>query len=775
MAYNYYNFKDAKVTIAHTLMAKGWEVFGYSPDQSDSMTDYFCPAHWAGIASKNGYVLLVDVSSLHDSGRRVTKRSFNGTTKDVQSKITKLQNMTTDKGASQQEEESAKAAIEKLLEKQNEGWTEEVVAVYPEFKNVNPSTSKWHIEKDGVLVDKGTGIGKFSELPHMWDGANNKWAKGSETWGNGTKKEISEETQKVINSFNKFISRIEKIVNTIAVTDGSEVGSADVETMQKVTEKVTKTVTRPVQVEKRNIEVGDYLTFTRHCGFWLVTDVYTVNGKTRINYENVGSGKRGYQQLKNCTRYYDLEERMLKAVEEGKTVIHQMSTFDEVTEVEKWVKVGKAPKTQKVDTKEEAATGETTESSNGVTMTINEELNGIELKFSKPLTEKGLSALYANGFKWSRRGGKWWAKNTPERLVFAETLVKPFGAISGEVDTQATQEAVAPETVTEVDTDNQNDNVIYYKFNHTEATAEPKKEDDTLNMNDTYIENNDNDKIDFDTLDDIFSKFDKVEITAYQKISSEDLEFCQEQESIYKKTIVAYNTLDEHLQAIVPEVLAHGKKFGSASGYSQRTSFDDGFSSHDLKYNLKKIKDKFISMTCEYFSEKYNVSIDEAKLQQKYDTRVTYENIVEEIILQLDGHSFTEKAASEIKEKARNTLYGDNKITIRNNKLILDGYYVRHDSIWKEYRLTEKKDFILNALSHFDNGSVKINIEFSDRYCGYENEKKASNYDRYETQSLDKIKSIKFLKNGKMEIEFASHTMAAKFAGEYCGYKKQAI
>ena len=375
--YNYYDFRDAKVNIAHALMAKGWEVFGYSADQSDAMTDYYCPAHWNGVASKNGYVLLVGVSSLSDSGRTVTKRTFNGTTKDVQNKIAKLQNMTTDKGASQQEEESAKAAIEKLLEKQNEGWTEEVVAVYPEFKNVNPSTSKWHIEKDGVLVDKGTGIGKFSDLPYNWDGVKNDYS--------------NEDTQKAINSFNKFISRIEKIVNTITVTDGSEVGSADVNTMEKVTVQVTKTVTRPVQVEKKNVEVGDYLKFERRGGFWLVTNIYEVAGKVRISYENVGSEKRGYQQLKNCTRYYDLEERMMKSIQEGKTIIHQMKTFDEVTEVEKWVKVGKAPKVSKeavtVDAKEvvtvseETATGETVEASNNATNII-------------PATKKQLWALH---------------------------------------------------------------------------------------------------------------------------------------------------------------------------------------------------------------------------------------------------------------------------------------------------------------------------------------------------------------------------------------------
>lgn len=34
------------------------------------------------------------------------------------------------------------------------------------------------------------------------------------------------------------------------------------------------------------------------------------------------------------------------------------------------------------------------------------------------------------GFKWSLfNGGKWWAKQTPERLTYATTLVDPFNSI----------------------------------------------------------------------------------------------------------------------------------------------------------------------------------------------------------------------------------------------------------------------------------------------------------------------------------------------------------
>ncbi|WP_405169326.1 hypothetical protein [Paenibacillus sp. FSL H3-0286] len=780
--YNYYDFRDAKVNIAHTLMAKGWEVFGYSADKSDSMTDYYCPAHWSGIASKNGYVLLVDVSSLHDSGRKLINRTFNSTTKDIQNKITKLQNMTIDKGASQQEEESAKAAIEKLLEKQNEGWIEEVVGTYPEFKNVNPSTAKWHIEKDGVLVDKGTGIGKFSELPYMWDGANNTWIKGSGTLGNGNKKEVSEEKQRVINAFNKFISRIEKNVSTITVTDGTEVGSADVETMQLITEQVTKTVTRPVKVEKNSIEEGDYLRLAHRGGFWLVTKIYEVNGKNRISYENVGSEKRGYQQLKNAKRFYDLEERMLKAVLEGKTIIHQMTTFDEVTEVEKWVKVGKAPRAKKevvsveveevVTANEEKAVTEAVEASNVVTMVINKEKNGIELSFDKKPSATIIESLKENGFRWSSFSSKWWAKQTPERLAFAQSFIVPSQSIN---DKYKTNKENVYEAVTEGRTNSQNDNVICYEFNQAEGvTEEQKEEGDTMENTNTV---NENENTVSDSFDDIFNKFDNINITADQKVSGEDLEFCKEQEYIYKELISNYNKFYESLQIIGEKDKEHGKKYGDQSGtyfHTQNTAYYYSMSKYDFQDAINKIKNAFVVCVCGYFEGKYNITIDREMIISKYKEIVTCENIVDEIHEQMGGYNFTEKAEQEIKAKAVNIFkYNDERISIRNNKLILNGYFVRHDSIWKEYRLTNNKEFIFSALSHFDSGSVKINKELSENYCGYDNEKKTSNFEKYETQSFNKVKSIKFLKNGKMEIEFLNNQVATKFANEYCGYNQK--
>ncbi len=50
----YGNRKEAGTNLAHALTAlsTGWRLWGYTPDRSDWTTDYFAPAHWDGIATR---------------------------------------------------------------------------------------------------------------------------------------------------------------------------------------------------------------------------------------------------------------------------------------------------------------------------------------------------------------------------------------------------------------------------------------------------------------------------------------------------------------------------------------------------------------------------------------------------------------------------------------------------------------------------------------------------------------------------------------------------
>ena len=55
-------------------------------------------------------------------------------------------------------------------------------------------------------------------------------------------------------------------------------------------------------------------------------------------------------------------------------------------------------------------------------ITINEEKNGIEIRFDSKPEEKAIEELKANGFKWSAKGKFWYAKQNEERLAFANSI-----------------------------------------------------------------------------------------------------------------------------------------------------------------------------------------------------------------------------------------------------------------------------------------------------------------------------------------------------------------
>jgi hypothetical protein len=83
-------------------------VFGYKEDESDSMTDYWSPSHWDGIAEKNGYILCVDIFSTSSSGRTSTRKG--------------------------------------------------VTQTFPIYHHANPKRNTWHLEKNGEIIVSGNGL-----------------------------------------------------------------------------------------------------------------------------------------------------------------------------------------------------------------------------------------------------------------------------------------------------------------------------------------------------------------------------------------------------------------------------------------------------------------------------------------------------------------------------------------------------------------------------------------------------------------------------------------
>ena len=169
----YYQYQDVGVMIAHKLMKmEGWKVYGYHADESDSMTDYYSPAYWGGIAEKNGYILVVNNSYAREP-EEIRQYNYSGFTYDrsITEKIQKLEQMTIERGASESEEASAKVAIAKLQKKAEEDAENRnkyvVVGLIPGHM-ANPPRCNWHIEKDGIIIAKGNGILKYAKVDNYY-------------------------------------------------------------------------------------------------------------------------------------------------------------------------------------------------------------------------------------------------------------------------------------------------------------------------------------------------------------------------------------------------------------------------------------------------------------------------------------------------------------------------------------------------------------------------------------------------------------------------------
>ena len=338
---NYYDYREVKVMIAHKLMAmEGWKVYGYKEDRSDSMTDYWDPANWGGIAEKNGYILCVDVYGAAEP-QEIRKYNYSGFTYDrsIAEKIKKLESMTVERGASEAEEASAKLSIERLQKKAEEA-TENankyiVVGTVPGHM-AHPPKMNWHIEKDGIIIAKGNGILKFAHIwkyynynrdmewlneykqdkkayadKHTQDLVNRGYYDREEDARKNTERHIEDLEEDI-----KLIDKFETFINKIDTTCGGLLGEGDGVIYEKVTVTEYKTENKVVEDVTGRIKEGQLFilksNFNYGCYKGLVYRIhetesngqkhfhaYKLNGKltkectgnaSRNNYWFVGSG-----------------------------------------------------------------------------------------------------------------------------------------------------------------------------------------------------------------------------------------------------------------------------------------------------------------------------------------------------------------------------------------------------------------------------------------------------------------------------------------------------
>lgn len=319
----------------------------------------------------------------------------------------------------------------------------------------------------------------------------------------------------------------------------------------------------------------------------------------------------------------------------------------------------------------------------------------------------------------------------------------------------------------------------------------------------------------------LMEKFSAVEIKADNRISEDDKVFCLRQQAAFDKSGPALQKIADMMTAANEE---QSSILDANEDYLSRYLVGDGFRC-EASYVLDAMKGRnrtFISAVVNYFSRKYNVELDEREIEEhliptgpkepnlpwggyrnmsedeiasyreELDTYkvekekfeqslrvlpLRYERVVDEIFVQLGGFSFQEKAMNEFLSHTWNcchSTYRDNaeEFEVKNDTLKLTGYWCRcKDDSWRshdEWESTDSLKTLLNALAWYECGRMdEGNLWFPELFR-YDTER---NF--FETYNMEKVKSVKLFKNGRVDIKFRSVAYVQEFV-ETCLRRKVA-
>lgn len=181
----------AITSIGEELRRRGWTLYGWKEDHSDAMTDYYDPASWDGVAEKDGYVAVVDVSKSdshvlarsagHQTQQRVQGDACprcGGTGKEPRGwtfERAKANPVEFDRSWVKGGVALLPMVVSPLMfdgdgdqkctqcHGAGHGWRlEPVTEPWPVFQH-NPTNKNWHVEHSGHILASGVGLGPCAD------------------------------------------------------------------------------------------------------------------------------------------------------------------------------------------------------------------------------------------------------------------------------------------------------------------------------------------------------------------------------------------------------------------------------------------------------------------------------------------------------------------------------------------------------------------------------------------------------------------------------------
>lgn len=303
-----------------------------------------------------------------------------------------------------------------------------------------------------------------------------------------------------------------------------------------------------------------------------------------------------------------------------------------------------------------------------------------------------------------------------------------------------------------------------------------------------------------------------VETKENSRIDAEDVRFCQAIQSAYEQT----HAMLVRMAREISDYENKQQKILNDSGIQEaRFLFFDVFSTNSVFDRLESLPNSFIHKLADYFTHKYDIYInpeeicadlvpqlpavpklyscyaskdqsDFAELKKKdeqamaeyivavkaYEQRarslvLSYEDVVEQIFVQIGGTSLQQKAVSELKENARKAAWSESRKMCnyeqKKNVVILPAYTSACRVNWSDrFELSGSSRAIFKALSYFESGSTGAGGAFQELLD-------SDFFDQVHCINGEKVQQVRCYKNGRIDIKFTGETYAQEFVDQYLG------
>ena len=295
-------------------------------------------------------------------------------------------------------------------------------------------------------------------------------------------------------------------------------------------------------------------------------------------------------------------------------------------------------------------------------------------------------------------------------------------------------------------------------------------------------------------MSDLLSKFDAVSVSADSRISSSDRMFCEQNQAAYEAAILAYQGFSCYWAEMEQEQETLKKDIASRYKHDYLHSTNGPKISDSLiRKHIHALHADFIHVITSYFCNQYKITVSESEivdvlvpkepeywpggdnsehdayLQTMRDMRIRYSEVVEQIMLRLDGRGLTEQAFYELRRKCQEAAYWANgthdprferkKDVIRLKELFCKKRGWPHDD-WEIYDNTQD---LIRGLAHFETGAYDSFPDGLSQMLGWRGPKT----DTLDFPSCVKLKQIKLFKNGRMDVRFTSAAYAEEFVAKY--------